>query len=81
MQIASSRIWNRVADSISYEDTRYDTLLHKKIMYTYLLRHKQGTTQNKFSKLSKAGLNTESSFSLISCHTKVKERSLPYFYL
>ena len=43
--------------------------------------HEQDATQVQFCKQSLTGLNSEFSFSKASCHSKVKEPSLPYYLL
>ena len=51
------------------------------ILYVYMHLptppHDQDVIQCHFFKLSLTGLNSELSFSLTGCHTKVKESSLP----
>ena len=54
-------------------------------IYIYILlpkhSHRQEATQGKFLKRSLAGLNLVCSFSLIGCHTNVKEPNLPDYLL
>ena len=48
MQITSSRIWTRVADSISNDDKRSAYAYIQKLTLIQPLRHEQDLTQGQF---------------------------------
>ena len=68
MQSVSSRIWTRVAVSISYDDYIYQPLRSGRMWHKV-----------NFFKRCFTGLNSEFSFSQTSWLTKAEESSLPYY--
>ena len=85
MQSVSSRIWTRVAVSISYDDNHYTTGTSKSALftavndrYTFLMswEHKNGTPVcYKFSSAIKFSFY----FSLTGCLTNAKKLNVPYY--
>ena len=75
MQSFSSRIWTRVAVSISYDDNHYTT----GTSFYPIPPLGQDMTQGQFFKRSLTGLNLEFSFSSTSCLNKAEEPSLIYY--
>ena len=76
MQSVSSRIWTRVAVSISYDDNHYTTGTSN--IFTEPSAQAGYDTRSIF-KRSLTGLNSEFSFSKTSCLTKTEEPSLPNY--
>ena len=78
MQSVRSRIWTRVAVSISCDDNHYTTGTS---IFSQPLRSGEIWHKVNFCKRSLTGLNSEFFFSLTSCLTKAEKRSLPYYLL
>ena len=78
MQSVSSRIWTRVAVSISYDDNHYTTGTSKceHIYQPTLYRDVQDATQSPFS-ANHRQFEYKFSFSLIGCFTKITEQFSP----
>ena len=75
MQSVLSRIWTRVAVSISFDDNHYN---HGHLLFTNHSARAGYDTRSIF-KRSLTGLNSEFSFSCTSCLTKAKEPILSYY--
>ena len=86
MQSVSSRVWTRVAVSISYDDNHYTTGMYILSSTDRLFRWiriyppaRAGYDTRSIFKRSLTCLNSEFSFSKTSCLTKSEEISLPYY--